>query len=170
MCHHPIRAVVKDNEDPKHWGRVRVRLVAPSSKISEILATNIEDPRTWTPWLNVVLPYSGAGGDTSNNSVFGTHWLPEILSEVLVDFEGGNFERPYVCGAIVAAGLAPDDPKWYIGNNNVKAIRTASGHTIEIHDVQTADEFGDGGFIKIYDNHTHDYELLLSWMPARTSS
>lgn len=162
VCHHPIRAVVKDNEDPKHWGRVRVRLVGPSSKISEILATNIEDPRTWTPWLNVVLPYSGAGGDTSNNSVFGTHWLPEILSEVLVDFEGGNFERPYVCGAIVAAGLAPDDPKWYIGNNNVKAIRTASGHTIEIHDVQTADEFGDGGFIKIYDNHTHDYELLLS--------
>ncbi len=169
VCNHPLRAVVKDNEDPKHWGRIRVRFQGPSSKIAVVIGKAdegkdiYEDPRSWTPWLKVVQPYSGHSADFNDpKKIYGTHWLPELGSYVLVDFEGGNFERPYVCGALVAPGFAPDDPKWYIGNNNVKAIRTVSGHTIEIHDVQDEYNFGDGGFIKIYDNHTHDYELLLS--------
>ena len=94
--------------------------------------------------------------------LYGTHLIPEKLSHVYVAFEGGNFERPYVIGAHCEFTRGLDDPKWYIGNNNVKAIRTASGHTIEIHDVQDDKNWGEGGFIKIYDNHTHDYELLLS--------
>ncbi|MBR5350476.1 MAG: hypothetical protein IK124_04485 [Prevotella sp.] len=163
VCHHPIRALVKDNEDPKHWGRVRVRILLPSEKMKNVLDTNNDDPRCWTPWLHVVVPYTGAFAEPGKKKeYYGTHWLPETGSQVLLDFEGGNFERPYVCGALVAPGCAPDDDSWYIGNNNVKAIRTASGHTIEIHDVQDDYDFGDGGFIKIYDNHTHDYELLLS--------
>ena len=159
VCNHPIRAIVKDNEDPKHLGRVRVRMHIPNARIT---SGDSNDPKGWTPWIHVVLPYTGAVGTADDNTLYGMHLIPEIQSQVLVDFEGGNFERPYVCGAVDAASYAPDDPKWYIGNNNVKAIRTASGHTIEIHDVQNDKEFGDGGFIKIYDNHTHDYEVLLS--------
>lgn len=163
VCNHPIRALVKDNEDPKHWGRVRVRILLPSEKIKNVLDTDNEDPRIWTPWLHVVVPYTGAFAEPGNKKeYYGTHWLPETGSQVLLDFEGGNFERPYVCGALVAPGLAPDDDSWYIGNNKVKAIRTVSGHTIEIHDVQDNKDWDDGGFIKIYDNHTHDYEVLLS--------
>lgn len=168
VCNHPIRAVVKDNEDPKHWGRVRVRFQGPSSKIAAVVGkTNddkdiYEDPRSWTPWLKVSQPYSGPSGDAEDNTIYGSHWLPERGGQVLVDFEGGNFERPFVCGALVTSGFSRDDSKWYIGDNNVKAIRTASGHTIEIHDNQNKKYLEDGGFIKIYDNHTHAYELLLS--------
>lgn len=159
VCDHPVRAIVKDNEDPNHLGRVRVRMHIPHIRIA---GRDSNDPNGWTPWIHVVLPYTGSIGVESDNTLYGMHLIPEIQSQVLIDFEGGNFERPYVCGAVDAASYAPDDPKWYIGNNNVKAIRTASGHTIEIHDVQDLDNFNDGGFIKIYDNHTHDYELLLS--------
>ena len=130
VCNHPLRAVVKDNEDPKHWGRIRVRFQGPSSKIAVVIGKAdegkdiYEDPRSWTPWLKVVQPYSGHSADFNDpKKIYGTHWLPELGSYVLVDFEGGNFERPYVCGALVAPGFAPDDPKWYIGNNNVKAAR-----------------------------------------------
>lgn len=163
VCQHTVRAIVKDNEDPKHRGRVRVRMIIPSDRNIKRNNSNLEDPNTWTPWIHVVQPYSGGGvsGDTPD-MIYGTHLLPEKLSQVYVDFEGGNFERPYVIGTYTEHHLASDDPKWYIGNNNVKAIRTVSGHTIEIHDVQDDKDFGKGGFIKIYDNHTHDYEVLLS--------
>jgi uncharacterized protein involved in type VI secretion and phage assembly len=161
VCDHPIKAMVKDTEDPKHWGRVRVRFMIPSTKVANyknLQATT--DSACWTPWIHVAQPYSGAKG--SGKEKYGTHLIPEINSYVYVDFEGGNMERPFVSGAVCAPSMAPVDEKWYVGNNNVKAIRTASGHTIEIHDVQTPDDFGKGGYIKIYDNHTHDYEILLS--------
>ena len=163
VCNHTVRAIVKDNEDPKHRGRVRVRIPIPSDKNVKRNNSDLEDPNTWTPWIHVVQPYTGGGANKDNpGMLYGTHLIPEKLSHVYVAFEGGNFERPYVIGAHCEFTRGLDDPKWYIGNNNVKAIRTASGHTIEIHDVQDDKNWGEGGFIKIYDNHTHDYELLLS--------
>ncbi len=71
-------------------------------------------------------------------------------------------ERPYVAGCNMSALFTPVDDAWYPGTNNVKAIRTASGHTIEIHDTATKDEWGDKGYIRIYDNQLNYYELLLS--------
>ena len=79
----------------------------------------------------------------------------------MVGFEEGNFERPYVCNALFSA-CHPVLGDWNPGNNNVKAIRTASGHTIEIHDTESGENWGDGGFIKVYDDKKQVYELLLS--------
>ena len=63
----------------------------------------------------------------------------------MIDFEGGNAERPYVKGTLFN-GVGNPDGKWLPGNNQIKAIRTRNGHTIEIHDE------GNDGFIRIYDN------------------
>ena len=124
ICNHPIKGVVKDTEDPKHWGRVRIRFWVPQSR-----ADSTEDPKKWSPWIHVSQPYSGA-----DDPKFGTHLIPEINSQVFVEFVGGNMERPYVSGCNMSALFTPVDDAWYPGINNVKAIRTASGHTIEIHD------------------------------------
>ncbi len=152
ICDHPLKGVVKDTEDPKHWGRVRIRFFIPQARVN-----GVEDDTKWTPWIHVAQPYSG-----SQDPKFGTHLIPEINSQVFVEFVGGNMERPYVAGCNMSAVSTPVDDAWYPGDNNVKAIRTASGHTIEIHDTANANEFGDKGFIRIYDSKLNYYELLLS--------
>lgn len=152
VCDHPLRGIVKATEDPKHWGRVRVRFYIPQAR-----GNDFNDDTKWTPWIHVSQPYLG-----SADTKFGTHLIPEIDSQVFVEFVGGNMERPYVAGCSMSAISSPVDDEWYPGDNNVKAIRTASGHTIEIHDTDNAQAFGDKGFIRIYDNKLNYYEVLLS--------
>jgi len=152
VCDHPLRAVVKDTEDPKHWGRVRVVFPVVANKHG-----SQSDPKFWTPWIHVAQSYTG-----SDSNKFGVHLIPEKESQVYVDFDGGNFERPFVSGAFFTSDDHPVDGAWYPGNNKVKAIRTASGHTIEIHDTESDDDWGDKGYIRIYDHKLNYYELLLS--------
>ena len=145
VCHHPVIASVVDTEDPKHWGRVKIRFPWQVKKYKEGHKNGM------TPWVHVVQPYIMKEG--------GVHLIPEKFSQVLVDFEEGNFERPQVYGTRFNPTDLVDE-KWYKGNENlIKAIRTASGHTIEIHDVSGTNS---GGFIKIYDNKTNNYELTFS--------
>ena len=134
------RAKVKDNEDPNNLGRIRVQF--------DWQAELDEDMQT--PWIRIAQPYAGAGK--------GFSFIPEIGEEVMVDFEGGNAEKPYVKGMLFNGVDDPDSAWLANGNseNRVKAIRTRNGHTIEIHDNY------EGGFIRIYDNKKENYVLTLS--------
>lgn len=156
-CDHPVRAVVIDTEDPKHWGRVRVRF--PWQQREYWGKHGDKEKNGISPWIHVAQPYNGA--NDQDGGFYGVHLIPEIFTTVLVDFEEGNYERPYVLSCFFDMEY-PIDSKWYPGHNNVKAIRTASGHTIEIHDTETADDLGNSGYIRIYDNKKNDYEVLLS--------
>ncbi len=131
------RAKVKDNEDPNNLGRVRVQFDWQAQ----------QDDGMMTPWLRMSQPYAGGGK--------GFSFIPEIDEEVMVDFEGGNAERPYVKGTLYN-GVADPDSAWLPGSNQVKAIRTRNGHTIEIWDK------GEGGYIRIYDNEKENYILTFS--------
>lgn len=131
----PCRANVMDNEDPQKLGRIRVIMEWST------------DARIISPWLRLVQPYARAG--------HGVYILPEIGDQVLVGFEHGNAERPYICGALYEEADSPDE-KWCLKNNEVKVFRTMNEHTIEIHDK------GDGGYIKIYDNKKDNYVVTLS--------
>ena len=142
FCPHPVVAHVVDTEDPKHWGRVKVRFPWMVGKFKE------KHKNGMTPWIHVMQPYTGGEN-------FGTHLIPELYSDVLVMFDNANFERPYVCGTYPTSDY-PIDSKWYPGDNNIKAFRTASGHTIEITD----NSGKTGGKIRIYDNRTNNYELI----------
>jgi len=131
------RARVTDNEDPKRLGRIRVQFDWQAQL----------DSGMKTPWLRMAQPYAGGGK--------GFSFIPEIGEEVMIDFEGGNAERPYVKGTLYN-GVGDPDAAWLPGDNRVKAIRTRNGHTVEIHDA------GDGGFIRIYDNGKENYILTFS--------
>lgn len=134
------RAKVMDNEDPNNLGRVRVQFDWQAQL----------NPDMWTPWLRIAQPY--AGGEK------GFSFIPEIGEEVMIDFEGGNAERPYVKGTLYN-GVGNPDGKWLPGGNSsnqIKAIRTRNGHTIEIHDE------GNDGYIRIYDNKKENYILTFS--------
>ncbi|WP_103070920.1 type VI secretion system Vgr family protein [Aquimarina sediminis] len=110
-------AVVTDNADPDGLSRIKVQF--PWQR---------PDGET-TPWLRMITPHSG--GEK------GFHFIPEIGEEVLVGFEGGNGERPYVMGALYTGAQKPES--WRTDNNDVKAIRTRSGHTVELNDSSGAE-------------------------------
>lgn len=134
------RAKVKDNEDPNNLGRVRVQFDWQAQ----------QDDGMMTPWLRMAQPYAGGGK--------GFSFIPEIDEEVMIDFEGGNAERPYVKGTLYN-GVGDPDGAWlpnHNSSNQVKAIRTRNGHTIEIHDE------GNDGYIRIYDNEKENYILTFS--------
>ena len=134
------RAKVKDNEDPNNLGRVRVQFDWQAQL----------DDNMMTPWLRMAQPYAGGGK--------GFSFIPEIGEEVMIDFEGGNAERPYIKGTLYN-GVGDPDSAWLPNNNSanqVKAIRTRNGHTIEIHDE------GNDGYIRIYDNEKENYILTFS--------
>lgn len=162
-CYNPVRATVIDTEDPMHWGRVRVRF---DWQIREYHNGQHGDNRNGnkekngvSPWIHVLQSY--IGGNVDAGGLYGSFIIPEIFSNVFVGFEEGNMERPYVLGAHFNHDC-PVDPQWYPGDNNVKAFRSASGHTIEIHDTQSPTHTGEKGYVRVYDTKHHTYELLLS--------
>jgi len=105
-------AVVMENADPEGFGRIRVQM--PWQKITGEM----------TPWIRIVTPH--AGGDK------GFHFIPEINEEVLVGFEGGNAEHPYMLGSLYNGGGKAT--AFQSDTNDIKAIKTRSGHTFELND------------------------------------
>ncbi|MCL9807656.1 type VI secretion system Vgr family protein [Flavobacterium amniphilum] len=88
-----------------------------------------------TPWLRVVTPYAGKGK--------GMHIIPEVGEEVIIGFDNGNAERPFVFGAMfngkASAGKGGS-------GNYVKGLQTASGNKLHMDDnagsVHLADKGG----------------------------
>ena len=106
-----------------------------------------QDSNLMTPWIRIAQPHGG------NDKGF--YFIPEIDEEVMVGFENGNAEKPYVIGTLYH-GQAKSPESWYSDEDDIKAIRTRSGHTIEFHDTQGKEQ------IKIYDNEKNNFELTFS--------
>lgn len=117
-------ATVKENIDPDALGRIRVQF--PWQETENEL----------TPWIRIVSPHGGQDK--------GFHFIPEIDEKVLIGFEGGNAEKPYVLGALYTGTAKPEE--FTTDANDVKVIRTRSGHTIELNDKEGEEK------INIYDN------------------
>jgi uncharacterized protein involved in type VI secretion and phage assembly len=108
--------IVTSNADPSHRGRVKVRLPALSADIES----------TWAP---VVTPMAGPGR--------GLRLLPEEGETVVVAFEDGDIDRPFVLGAFWAGSDEPpeaDDP-----GNDLRLLRSRSGHVVRLDDTAGAE-------------------------------
>ena len=106
--------VVTNNKDPDKLGRIRVRFPWLSD-------------REESAWARLLSPM--AGNDR------GFYCLPEIDDEVLVAFEHGQVEFPYILGALWNGKDKPpghnDD-----GKNNQRLIKSRSGHVIILDDTE----------------------------------
>jgi type VI secretion system secreted protein VgrG len=96
-------ARIKDNNDPKGLGRVQVEFYWASGNKS-------------SHWIRMIQPHTGAGK--------GFYFIPEIDEEVLVGFEGGNAQCPYVMGAHYN-GQAKSD--FYDPKNSIKGWKLLFG-------------------------------------------
>lgn len=115
------RAIVKDNFDPSRLGRVRVKF--PWQKETD---TDDEKGNNWTPWIRVSTPMASDGA--------GFLFTPAVDDEVLVDFENGNIEYPYVSGAFYNDSNKPSVASQSQTHGKVKSITSANGHHISFTD------------------------------------
>lgn len=109
-----VVGTVLDNEDPEQLGQVKVMFpwLAPSYI---------------SAWCRVMqIGASKAGG--------GFLWLPEIGDEVLVGFDRGNIDHPYVIGNLyngVSMPIPPPSVEGVVANRRIASRMT---HTIEFND------------------------------------
>ena len=101
-------AVVTDNNDPAGLGRIQVKMAWQDEN---------------TPWLRMTNPHAGGGK--------GMYFIPEIGEEVLVAFEAGNAEKPFVLGAMYNGN---ESSSYNTAGNDQKVIQTRSGTKIIMND------------------------------------
>ena len=106
-------AIVTDLEDPSNRGRVKVKLPWLGSVGDDV-----------TAWATIISPY--ADDDQ------GLEMLPEVDSLVIVAFEAGNVERPYVLGA--AWNGTTSLPRAAQNDNNYRLIKSRAGSRLEFDD------------------------------------
>ena len=112
----PVVGIVTNNKDPEGWGRVKVRF--------PWLSDDVE-----SDWARIAAP--GAGPER------GIYWLPEVNDEVLVAFEHGNIDRPYVLGGLWNGQDKPplaNSASLSGGQVHRRSLKTRAGHTLTFTD------------------------------------
>lgn len=104
--------IVTSNQDPEGLGRVKVAFPWRGVKDESY-------------WARIASPMAGNGR--------GMVFLPEVDDEVLVAFEQGDINRPYVVGGLWNGKDKPPETNGD-GKNNVRKIRSRSGHEIVFND------------------------------------
>lgn len=110
--------IVTNNSDPEGMGRVKVRFPWLSDTDE-------------SHWARIVAPM--AGNDR------GLYFLPEVDDEVLVAFDQGLIEMPYVIGALWNGVDQPPESN-ADGENNIRSITSRSGHVIRLDDTEGAEK------------------------------
>ena len=108
----PQTAYVMKTGDPFQLGRIRIRYLWTAAKDG-------------SPWIRVSLPKA-----SSESGIF---FLPEEGDEILVNYENGNVERPYMVGGLHNSRTAPND-----GGTN-QTITSVNGHQIAFKDGSGSD-------------------------------
>lgn len=99
---------VADTDDPEGLGRVQVRFPSRPGDATSF-------------WAPIARPLASGG--------FG-FWFPPVVGDVvLVGFEDGRIERPYLLGAIFTGDNAPPSTEL-----QQRVVRTESGHTLTFDD------------------------------------
>lgn len=102
-----VSALVTDVDDPDRLGRVQV----------------------WFPWFGpgyeewarIAQPYAGPE--------YGSTWIPEVDTEVLVAFDHGDMRLPFVLGCLYNGVDKPKYPR--NANTDVKSLRTPKGSELK---------------------------------------
>lgn len=126
-----MMALVTDNKDPDGLGRVKVTYPWRQA-----------DDESY--WARIAAPMAGPDR--------GEFFLPDKGDEVLVAFENGNLEHPYVLGGLWNGQREPPEDN-ADGKNDIRTITTRAGHKVEFDDADT------GGGITIETSGGQVFEL-----------
>lgn len=109
----PQVATVQKTEDDLGLGRIKVKFWWQ------------ETDNETTPWIRVSSAMTGKSK---------SYFIPEIGDIVMVDFEYGNPDLPYVVGSLYANESAKKPGELFKEDNHIKGIITRSGNHIVVDD------------------------------------
>ncbi|WP_222705473.1 phage baseplate assembly protein V [Terriglobus albidus] len=118
---HPLgvaMALVTDNKDAEGLGRVKVKFPWL-------------DESDESHWARIVTPMAGKD--------CGLYLLPEVGDEVLIAFEQGSVDHPYVLGSLWNGVDKPPDAN-ADGKNNHRFLKSRSGHMVRLDDTEGAEK------------------------------
>src|SRR5216684_6999654 len=104
--------IVTNVEDPDKLGRVKVCVPRLPGKPE-------------SDWVRVAQPAAGAGR--------GFYWLPHVNDEVLIAFERGDPNHPFILGSLWNGKDKPMKNA-FDKDNTIQMIQTKSGHQITLYD------------------------------------
>lgn len=135
-----VPGIVTNNKDPDELGRLKVKF--------PWFSDNNE-----TDWIRMTTFVAGG--------VRGSFFLPEVGDEVLIAFEHGNINRPYIIGALWNGVDKPPETN-SDGKNNIRKIKSRSGHELIFNDEENKEnvEIHTKAGHKIFLNDTSDEEKL----------
>jgi uncharacterized protein involved in type VI secretion and phage assembly len=113
-----VIGVVTNNQDPDSLGRVKVKFPWLSDQDE-------------SSWARVAAPMAGKER--------GLYFLPEVDDEVLVAFEHGMMEYPYIIGALWNGKDKPPETN-SDGKNNKRTITSRSGMIIRLDDTDGSEK------------------------------
>jgi len=116
-----VTALVTSNQDSDNMGRVKVKFPWMGEA---------QDKQSYWARITTFMAGSNRGG----------YFLPEVDDEVLVAFENGDINYPYVIGTLWN-GVDKPIEKNSDGKNNIKAIQSRSGHKIILDDTKDKEKF-----------------------------
>jgi uncharacterized protein involved in type VI secretion and phage assembly len=111
-CYGVVIGIVTNNHDPDNMHRVKVRFPWLS-------------PHDESNWARVASPMAGSGR--------GAYFLPEVDDEVLLAFEHGSIDHPYVVGSLWG-GKDKAHENNSDGANDNRGIKSRSGHVMRLCD------------------------------------
>lgn len=106
-----VLGIVTNNQDPDKLGRVKVKY-------------HMLDQKVESDWCRVICFYAGVDR--------GSFFMPEVNDEVVLGFEYGDVNFPFIIGAVYNGKDKPpvqDNP-----DNNLKRFRSRSGHVLTFDD------------------------------------
>lgn len=112
------RAFVAVSGDPQGFGRVCIRY--PWQMESDACS----------PWIRMAVPFAP---NDSGDSKGGFYFQPNQGDEVLVDYENGNIEHPYVIGVLYTGRSSLSKPS--------RIIASQRGHSIQFNDDDSVTDF-----------------------------
>jgi uncharacterized protein involved in type VI secretion and phage assembly len=124
--------IVTSLDDPQQEGRIQVRF------------TSFLDGGPESAWAAIASMMAGKGR--------GMFYMPEKDDEVLVAFDRGHFDHPYIIGFL---WNGVDKPP--VNDPHLRIIRSVNGHEISIYDPPISQ--GDKGYIRLQDSHGNLVEL-----------
>ncbi len=116
-----VIAIVTDNNDPLHQGRVKLRFPSMSADYE-------------SSWARVAAPGNGPSR--------GMVWIPEVNDEVLVAFESGDRQRPFVLGGLWNGSDTPPPIDVDSGKLNGRHLVSRDGNQVFMWDKPSQSTLG----------------------------
>lgn len=122
-----VTGIVEDIRDPLAQGRIKVNFPWLAEDTDAVtISQEQQEHRAHSYWARISTLMAGKER--------GTWFIPEVNDEVLVAFEHGVLDRPFVVGVLWNRDDKPPHSMDSEGKNDVRVIHSRSGHRIVLDD------------------------------------